>query len=574
MLKQAELTISILMNLLIKNHNIVYLFPFNNLFKKPLYLNYMKKTLYLIILAAVTISSCKKSNKTGTGDNSNPTGPSKNGTVIQLAQDSIFLYAKENYLWFDQLPDYATFKPRSFTNAAPLTALSDEMDALSQYAINPVGGKPYEYYIYDPGRAKYSFIDDGTETGALNGVKGDFGFDYNYWDVDDIRITYVYPGSPAGLAGFKRGYQIVSINDNTSLSFDGVSNGQTYGDGSRKNINYVYNAIFNSGNIKMTVKRPDGTTLTESFSTGNYNVNPVLKDTVFNAGASHKIGYIVFNSFTSDDNADPKLDAAFANFTTQGITDLVVDLRYNGGGYVSTAEYLDNLIVPTSKDGTNMYNTYFNSTLVAGKETLLKNQWRRYSDGLHNLAEIDYSLNSQYNKPNFVKKGSLNVPRVFFIIGGGTASASELTINNLRPVMDVQFVGETSYGKPVGFFDIQINKYTMFTPEFSTKNSAGQGDYYDGFTPNTTGYPGIADYDGIDKDFGDPEENLLKHIISYVKTGTYSLPVKVTQSISSSNARAFTLQASHDKTMLRNKDKFTGMIFNSKRVKLKVTQKK
>jgi carboxyl-terminal processing protease len=536
----------------------------------------MKKIFYLIIiLAAVTVSSCKKSSKTGTGDNSNPTGPSKTGTVVQLEEDSIFLYAKENYLWYDQLPDYATFKPRSFTNAAPLTALSDEMDALSQYAINPVGGKPYEYYIYDPGRAKYSFIDDGTETGALNGVKGDFGFDYNYWNVDDIRITYVYPGSPAGLAGIRRGYRIVSINDNTSLSYDGVSNGQTYGDGSRKNINYVYNAIFNSGNIKMTVERPDSTTFSVNFSTGNYNVNPVLKDTVFNAGASHKIGYIVFNSFTSDANADPKLDAAFANFTTQGITDLVVDLRYNGGGYVSTAEYLDNLIVPPSKNGTNMYNTYFNSILTSGKETLLQNQWRRDDSGnLYNLSQIDYSLNSQYNKPNFVKKGSLNVPRVFFIIGGGTASASELTINNLRPVMDVQFVGETSYGKPVGFFDIDINKYTMFTPEFSTKNSAGQGDYYDGMSPATPEYPGINSFDGIDKDFGDPAENLLSHIISYVKTGTYSLPTKVTQSITSSNARVFSLQASRDKTMLRNKDKFTGMIFNTKKVKLKVTPKK
>jgi carboxyl-terminal processing protease len=530
----------------------------------------MKKIFYLvIILATGTISACKKDKKSSTVDTDNPSEPTKQGTVVQLAQDSIYLYAKENYLWFDQLPDYATFKPRSFKNAAPLTALSNEMDALSQYAINPNGGKPYEYYIYSPGLAKYSFIDDGTETGALNGVKGDFGFDYNYWDVDDIRFTYVYPGSPAGLAGIRRGYQIVSVNDNTNISYDGVSGGQTYGDGSSKNIKYVSNAIFNSGSVKMTVKRPDGTTFSVNLSTGNYNVNPILKDTVFNAGVGHKIGYFVFNSFTSDANADPKLNAVFANFTTQGITDLVVDLRYNGGGYVSTAEYLDNLIVPLSKNGTLMYNTYFNSILTTGKETLLQNQVRKDDNGnLYNLSQIDYSLNSQYNKPNFVKKGSLNVPRVFFIIGSGTASASELTINNLRPVMDVQFVGETSYGKPVGFFDIQINKYTMFTPEFSTKNSAGQGDYYNGMTPNTTDYPGIADYDGIDKDFGDPAENLLAHIISYVKTGTYSLPAKVTQSISS-NTRSFSLQASRDKNMLLNKDKFTGMIFNSKKVKLK-----
>ncbi|ASU34320.1 S41 family peptidase [Mucilaginibacter xinganensis] len=527
----------------------------------------MKKIFYLFILvAAAGLSSCKKDKKTTTTDSNQP---SKQGTALQLAQDSLYLYAKEAYLWNDQLPTYATFKPRSFTNASDKTALDNEMDALSQYAINPDGGKPYEYYIYDPGRAKYSFIDDGTETGALNGIKGDFGIDYNYWLVDDIRITYVYPGSPAGLAGLKRGYQIVSINDNTSLSYDGVSGGKTYGDGSGKNINFVYNAIFQSSSIKMTVKRPDGTTLSVNFSTGSYAVNPVLKDTVIDAGAGHKIGYFVFNSFTSDANADPKLDAVFSKFTTQGITDLVVDLRYNGGGYVSTAEYLDNLIVPPSKNGTNMYKTYFNSILSANKETLLVNQVRKDDNGnVYNLSQIDYSLNSQYNTPNFVKKGSLNIPRVFFIIGGGTASASELTINNLRPVMDVQFVGETSYGKPVGFFDIQINKYTMFTPEFSTKNSAGQGDYYNGMTPNTANYPGIADYDGIDKDFGDPTENLFAHIIAKVKTGTYSLPTKVTQSISS-NPRAFSLEQSRDKTMQLNKNKFTGMIFNSKKVKLK-----
>jgi len=530
----------------------------------------MKKIFYLIIIVSAGIfSSCKKENKPGTGTATNPTAPSKTGTVIQLAEDSIYLYAKEDYLWYDQLPTYAAFNPRSFTNAAPFTALQNEMDALSQYAINPNGGKPYEYYQYDPGKAKYSFIDDGTETGALNGTKGDFGFDYNYNDQNDVRVIYVYPGSPAGLAGLRRGYQIISVNNNSNLSYDGVSGGKTYGDGSSTNLNFIYNAIFNSGSIKMTVKKPDGSTFDVNLSTANYTVNPVLKDTVIDAGGGRKIGYFVFNSFTSDDNADPKLDAVFNDFTSNGVTDVVVDLRYNGGGYVSTAEYLDNLLVPAGKSGTLMYNTYFNSILSSNKETLLANQWRRDDTGnLYNLSQIDYSLNSTYNTPTFAKKGSLNAAHVYFIITGGTASASELTINNLRPVMDVQLIGETSYGKPVGFFDIDINKYTMFTPEFSTKNAANQGDYYDGMTPNTTGYPGINDFDDFTKEFGDPTEALLAHIINKVKTGTYGAPKKVIQSVSS-NAQTFSLAESRDKTMLINKKKFAGMLFNFKKVKLK-----
>lgn len=530
----------------------------------------MKKIFYVfLILSAGVISSCKKSSKTTKGTDPDPTQPSKTGTTIQLAQDSIWLYAKESYLWNDQLPTYAAFKPRSYTNAAPLTALSNEMDALSQYAINPATNKPYEYYKYDPGRAKYSFIDDGTETGALNGTKGDFGFDYNYNAVDDIRFVYVYPGSPAGLAGIRRGYRIVSINNSTNISYDGVSGGHTYGDGSGTNLKFVFNSVFNSGTIKMTIKRPDATTFDVNLSATNYAVNPVLKDTVYDVGGGKKIGYFVFNSFTSDANADPKLDAVFANFTTAGVTDVVVDLRYNGGGYVSTAEYIDNYLVPTAKNGSVMYSTIFNSVLTSNKETLLGNQVRKDQGGnVYTLKDIDYSLNSPYNKPNFEKKGSLNVNRVFFIVTGSTASASELTINNLRPVMDVQLVGEQSYGKPVGFFDIEINKYTMFTPEFSTKNAAGQGDYFDGMTPGTGGYNGINDFDDFTVEFGDPSEALLKHIINYVKTGTYGAPKKVIQSLGAS-AQTFSIDASRDKSIALNQHKFQGMLFNFKKVKLK-----
>ena len=512
----------------------------------------MKRFFYLtFILGALLFTACSKKK------NPAPTGPDAPGTVLDKIKDSVFLYAKEDYLWYTALPSYTTFNPRSFNGASDKAALDAEVNALSQYAINPATNKAYEYYSDNPGEAKYSFIDDGAVSTELNGIHGDFGFAPFYNTLTDLRVKYVYPGSPADQAGIKRGYQISSINGNTSLTYDGGNYGNS------TNLNFVINAYSNSNTISMTLKKPDGTTLTvTNMNVSTYTVNPVLKDTIFDQGNGHKIGYIVFNSFTSDANADPQLDPVFSNFAAQGVTDLVVDLRYNGGGYVSTAEHIDNLIVPAGKTNTLMYNTYYNDILTGGKEVLLKNQWRKdASSGQdYNYGQFDYSVAG--NAVNFAKVGQLNVSRVFFIITGSTASASELTINNLRPVMDVQFIGETSYGKPVGFFDIDINKYQMYIPEFYTQNSAGQGGYYGGFTPGASGYPGVSDYDDVTKDFGDPTEGLLAHVLNYVKTGTYAVK---TQSIQSLQAKYGTFSVAEQTAAAHkmNQRKFTGMIFNN-----------
>lgn len=516
----------------------------------------MKRFFYLIVVSGVLMfAACKSAKK------SDPTPVKPTDTTVSVLdkiRDSIFYYAKEDYLWYSSLPTYATFNPRSFTGADTLTALNNEVNAISQYAINPATSQPYEYYADDPGVAKYSFIDAGEVSSELNGVHGDFGFAPFYNTVSDLRIKYVYPGSPADQAGIKRGYEITSINGRTALDYDGP------GYGSSANLNFIINAYSNSNTISMTLKKPDGSTLTVgSMLVSEYTINPVLKDTIFDQGNGHKVGYIVFNSFTSGANANPQLDPVFANFATQGITDLVVDLRYNGGGYVSTAEHIDNLIVPAAKSGSLMYNTYYNDILTAGHEVLLSKQWRKDQQ-----TGMDYNYGPQFisyavadNATNFAKLGSLNVNRVFFIITGSTASASELTINNLRPHMDVQFIGETSYGKPVGFFDIDINKYEMFIPEFYTQNSAGQGGYYNGFTPGTADYPGVADYDDVTKDFGDPTEGLLAHALNYVKTGTYAVKG---QSIQSMQAKygTFSIAAQTTAAHKMDKHKFRGMVFD------------
>jgi hypothetical protein len=133
--------------------------------------------------------------------------------------------------------------------------------------------------------------------------------------------------------------------------------------------------------------------------------------------------------------------------------------------------------------------------------------------------------------------------------------------------MDVEFIGSQSYGKPVGFFDININKYIMYTPEFSVENSAGQGGYYQGFIPGTTGYPGYDSLDDLTKNWGDPTEGLFALALSDVTTGAYSVPNKVIQSLSESE-RSFKLLASNPKMFGLNKHKFIGMIGDKKAAKL------
>ena len=508
----------------------------------------MKRLFYicLFVVTGLTIS-CKKNDKSD-----NP-APSKSGSTLDLIRDSVFLYAQEDYYWYDALPTYAQFNPRGYSGSTDIAALTSEVNAISQFKINPATSLPYEYYTSDPGEAKYSFIDDGTVSTQLNGIRGDFGFAPLYNAANDLRIKYVYPGSPADLAGIKRGYQITAINGNTSFSYDGPSG---------TNVQFVINAYAYSSTITMTLLKPDNTSINVTLTATSYSVNPVLTYKVFDQGNGHKIGYIVFNSFTSDAVADPQLNTAFNYFTANSVTDLVVDLRYNGGGYVSTAEYLDNLIVPASKSGSLMYNYYFNNILASGNAVLLANQVRidPTTKQPYNYAQFNYTVAG--NAVKFAKVGSLNVNQVFFIVTSSTASASELTINNLLPAMPVQLIGATTYGKPVGFFDIDINKYQLYIPEFATMNAANQGGYYTGMVPGVSPYPGIKDYDDVTRDFGDPTEGLLAHALNYVKTGTYSVPAPKVQSLNVPGVRTFSLQQANEAAIQLDHHQFNGMVFN------------
>jgi carboxyl-terminal processing protease len=452
----------------------------------------MRKLLYVtLLLLAGLFSSC--------GKNSSSTV-----TYLNQLQDSVYYYEKEDYLWNDAIPSYNAFDPRSYNGSNDLAALSGELTAISQLKINPTTGKPYEYYPPAPGTAKYSFIDNGTTSGLLAGTNDDFGFEPLYIADNDLRVKFVYAGSPADMAGIKRGYQITSINGSTDLSSD---------DGD--NVNTVINAVYYSKSITMTLLKPDNTTLSVTLNTAVYTVNPVLDYQVYNEGNGHIVGYIVFNSFTDIANAQPVLEQAFNYFIAQGVNDLVVDLRYNGGGEQTTAAYLDNLIVPSTKSGSAMYTDFYTGNLQNGTAPLF------YKKFGYNKSEFSPANNTV----NFSKQLSLALTRVFFIVTGATASSAELTINNLRPALTVNLIGDTTYGKPVGEIPIPMGtgQYIIFSPQFYVENGAGQGNYYTGFAPNSTDFPGILAADDVTKEFGDTTEMLLAHALNYVKTGMFTI---------------------------------------------------
>jgi hypothetical protein len=213
---------------------------------------------------------------------------------------------------------------------------------------------------------------------------------------------------------------------------------------------------------------------------------------------------MVFNQFFGA-SSRAELGTVFSQFEAAGINNLIVDLRYNRGGATDTQDTLANLIAPSLANLGKMYTYEFNQQLQQGNFPLLKTQ-----PGFGNV-----SFTAANNTITFHKADNIQLFQVFFIVSNSTASASELLINNLRPYIDVKLIGDTTYGKPVGFFPIAISNYDIYPISFRTINSAGNADYYAGFAPDK------LVVDGVDKDWGDTNEPCLAEALKYINTGSF-----------------------------------------------------
>lgn len=543
-----------------------------------------KYFLALTFVSLLALGACKKSKVEPTPTPEPPVvTPPTAATRQQLTLDSLFLYAKDIYYWYDKLPTYEAFNPRQYTTLGTDKANYDKaLFEIAKYS------NPGEYKATSTA-PKFSYITDKTNknpaaSGSINnqasvdtdGNGNDVGIRFGLYGSNSnykIYVTAVYNKSPAETAGFVRGDVIQKIN--------GVSYGTNFPGESA-----AINAALNGATIALEGTRFDGSTFNLTLTKTVFKSSHVYKSKVIDAG-NKKIGYLAYarfgrlsNSASTASLADVDLDGVFNSFTSAGVTDLVIDLRYNGGGYVYAAEYLINLIAPSTATGV-MFTEYYNPKMQAGNADILKNQpYLNASGGIVQFNgrnatwdDVDFSVSG--NTQSFSKKGSLNgVKNIVFLVTGNSASASELTINALKPHVNVKLVGQTTYGKPIGFFPIVLeNKYEVWLSSFVTKNSLGQGDYYDGLTPDVVVNTELANVTvgGVEKtnvmfDFGNPNDSFLKAALNIlapgvVVTGTLASPI-ATKSINSLSAPSVAI--ANDYT---ERKEFKGMIEN--RFKLK-----
>lgn len=389
---------------------------------------------------------------------------------------------------------------------------------------NAGSGNSYMYYkdiIYDhkKGESKaydwYSFLDrGGFITGAVQeGYISGFGMDLMYLQKTntenaDLFIRFIEKNSAAYHAGLRRGHQITSLNGDTKIDYN-----------SQKSSNFsTLNNYLNSSNLEVKYKTPEGNIKTVNIAYRNNSyADAVYIDTILNLGST-KVAYVGLSSFLSTDawvndkgvgkSFQTRLREVFEKFTTQNVTEMVVDLRYNGGGSVLTAEYLSDVLAPSSASGQLMYTYKINAIL---KEL----GWDKPGD--------------EFAPVYFSKKGSLNLSRIYFIVTDETASASELLINTLSPYMQVYMVGNyysdgktntanNTYGKPVGFFPVEIvsSSNELYVTSFQMFNKNGVGDYFNGLKPNSH----VWEYDSF-LDFGSQDETMLAAALTHIKTGVF-----------------------------------------------------
>lgn len=470
------------------------------------------------IVAAIVFSvSCKKGVSGGNSSDDSTTGS-------PALYDSMYLYAQQMYLWESQLTQNITqFNPQQYLNNNDSLGLSNELFAIVKNVKDSAGN--YYEYVSGSQNPKYSYIINTSSelnggglsyarnssersSTTINDSKGnDLGLflasDYSPVDnqTEEWFVWYVNTGSPAQRIGLRRGDVIDSLN------------GKSYGF-STADQNALNDIL--TGDTLSIVTKNLYTGVTKKYPTitkGLYNWNPILKDTVI-VSSSYKVGYLALQAFTDSVSANTYLLQAFHKFDSSGINKLIIDLRYNHGGFVATSHLLANLIAPSKDQGKVLYREHYNSNLNRDRSqytsqltTLLKAQEIYGDDGVTPTGGTyyDYSFKLDDNTYFVDKKGAVDdLGDVCFIVSDETASASELLINSLKPYLNVSLIGVyntqaeydaktvRTYGKPVGFFPIHLGKFSIYSPNFYTENADGFSNYYDGFLTDANGFDDVT----------------------------------------------------------------------------------
>jgi carboxyl-terminal processing protease len=297
-----------------------------------------------------------------------------------------------------------------------------------------------------------------------------------------IRVIFVYRSAQAFLKGVRRGWIIKRVNGSDATwdnIFTLLGKQET---GIKNDIEFL-----NENNETIAI----------SLIKEEIDLTPVLYRDTVNWG-NKTIGYMVFQDFI--EAAKVELDETFSFFNTAGIQELIVDLRYNGGGSVEVAEYLAGWLIGKNYSGNSLVKFIHNQ----------------------NNSEYDTTIHIPPNA------NGLRLDRIFFIGTRETASASELIINGVKPYLKAILGGSYTHGKPVSMYAIPLKnyEYVILPVSFKYTNAADSGDFYNGLPPD------FLAPDDITKDFGDPEEDCLESILNYIATGNaYYTSGKTTGSV-------------------------------------------
>ena len=454
-----------------------------------------------VFSAASTFKNKCASPRTGV-DSENHAFTDRQGTLVD-EKNWLRSWTHETYLWNTEVVDT---DPSLSTGTA-----IDYFNTLKTSALT-TSGKAKDYFHFTEATADYLAQQDSAATAS-------YGATFAILSATvprDVRVAYTDPNTPAstvvgGITNLVRGTQILTVN-----GIDLVNGGTT-----QAQVDALNNALFppTAGVSNTFVVRDPGSssTRTVTLTAQNLVTKPVNRTRFVTDGAGNKVGYILFTTF-SPYSSESDLVTAIQAAQTNNVKDLVLDLRYNGGGLLAVASELGYMVAGNTRTtGRTFEKLKFNA--AAGSLDPVT--------GNTNSPIPFYNSAVGFSVAQGTALPSLNLPRVFVLTTDETCSASEAVINGLRGVgVNVVQVGGQTCGKPYGFYPQDNCGTTYFSIQFQGVNDAGFGDYADGFIPanstSTTGVKinGCAVADDYNHDLGDTSEAMLAAALGYGTSGT------------------------------------------------------
>ena len=338
----------------------------------------------------------------------------------------------------------------------------------------------FQSLLYKP-IDRFSFTQSGESFAQTFSVGRRTGYGYSMIWTDaaltNLRVAWVEPLSPVAAAGLQRGDTVLAIDEFSPVQIAAGALATVTQPGVPR---------------RFRLQTLAGIERTIVVNSGEFAISPVLRSDTFSLdvdGSPRAIGYLAYQQFV--DYSAGALGQAFAGFARSGVQDLILDLRYNGGGSVAMARDLASMIGGSTVAGQVFTQLNFNALHPQSNQTL------RFSSDATLLPSRPLN----------------GLRRVFVITSAQTASASELVINGLKPFLQVVQIGATTYGKPYGFVPRTWCDITYNAVNFEAFNAAGEGGYVNGIAP-TCSVP-----DDFDHALGDPRELRIQAAITYAGSG-------------------------------------------------------